>query len=135
MILCVHTAFLDVDLIGTRVLKHNKEVEIKQFSEEFIYNVSRLSMRSAPLRGGHFVFIFVYIMKSVFYLIFNHNLCISIMRIHYILIISDVLKDLSGLGIETQTESRIIYIMNLSARPHFNSVFNLQINYSENCLF
>ena len=75
-----------IESIGTRVLKHIKEVEIKQFSEEFIDHVSRLSLRSAPLRGNRFVYIFVYIMKSVFYFISNHNLCISIIRIHYILI-------------------------------------------------
>ena len=36
---------------------------------------------------------------------------------------------------KVQIEDGFIYSMNYSVGPHFNSVFDLQINYSEACLF
>ena len=36
---------------------------------------------------------------------------------------------------KVQIEESFIYIMNLSVVPHFNSVFNLQIDNSDTCLF
>ena len=80
------------------------------------------------LQGNCVVYIFVNIMKSLFYL--------SIIRIHFILITSDVHKDLSSLWMKyrnqkVQIVDRFIYIMNWSPKPHLNSVFDLQIKYSE----
>ena len=90
--------------IWIRVLNHNKYVEIKQFSKEdisnkiifyryFVNQVSRLSMRSAPSAR-----------KSGCLHICLHNeeylitfLCVSIIRIRFNPIISDVHKELSSL--------------------------------------
>lgn len=42
--------------------------------------------------------------------------------------------DLSISWMSVQIEDGFIYIMNESMSPHFNSVFDLQVNHSETCL-
>ena len=57
------------------------------------------------------------------------------------MIISDVHKDLSSLRMKPQTEStnggRVYLYMNheLIDEPHFNLIFDIQINDSKTCLF
>ena len=69
--------------LWTRALKHNKFVEIKQFSKvdikqinvsTVIFLIKFLVKQRDPchLQGSRVVYIFVYITKSVFYLISNH---------------------------------------------------------------
>ena len=68
--------------IWTRVLNHNKYVEIKQFFKVDIkQNISTVILfikflvyqwDPIHLQGSRVVYIFVYIMKFVFYLISNH---------------------------------------------------------------
>ena len=99
--------------IWTRVLKHNNYVEIKLVSKVDIKqnNVSTdillikflvYQWDQRHLQGSRVVYIFVYITKSVFFLF----LCISIIRILFIVIISDVYKDFSSLRMKTETESK-----------------------------
>ena len=65
------------------------------------------------LQGSRVAYIFVDIAKSgAFFLKSNHILCISIIMIIFILIMSDVHKELSNLRMKTQTESANIYIIN-----------------------
>ena len=91
--------------IWTRVLNHNKYLEIKQFSKVDIKqnNISTVILLITflvyqwdprHLPGSWVVYILVYI-SSISYLI--TFLCVSIIRIHVHLIISDVHKELSSL--------------------------------------
>ena len=77
----VYLAYLHIFFffIWTRVLNQNKYVEIKQFSkvdikQNNISTVKCLVYQWDPrhLQGSRVVYIFVYIMKFVFYLISNH---------------------------------------------------------------
>ena len=82
--------------IWTRVLNHNKYVEIKQFSKEDIkqnnistiillikFQISRLSMRSAPFarKSGclhiylYFIFVFYLISNEIFMYINHKDTC------------------------------------------------------------
>ena len=54
------------------------------------------------------------------------NILLSFIRIHFIPIISDVCKDLTSLRMKIQVKDGFMYILNISMRPHFNSV-DLQI--------
>ena len=94
--------------IWTRVLNHNKYVEIKQFSKEDIKqnNISTVILLikflvyqwdPRHLQGSRVVYIFIYTLYScsIYYLI--KFLCVLIIRIHVNLIISDVYKELSSL--------------------------------------
>ena len=106
----VHLAYVhNFFSILTRVLNHNKYVEIKQISKVDIIqnNISTVILLikflvyqwdPRHLQGSRVVYIFVYIMKFVFYLIF---LCILIIRIHVNLIINDVHKELSSLRMKS----------------------------------
>ena len=97
--------------IWTRVLNHNKYVEIKQFSKVDIKqnNISTVILLikflvyqwdPRHLQGSQVVYIFIYTLYScsISYLI--TFLCILIIRIHVNLIISDVHKELSNLRME-----------------------------------
>ena len=80
----LHSAYLNNFFKWTRVLKHHKYVWIKQifqsrhqtkkyFYRYFINQFFRLSMRSTPFaRISCIGYIFVYTMKSVFFLISIH---------------------------------------------------------------
>ena len=62
-------------------------------------------------------------------------MCVSIIRIRFNLIISNVHKEIIAFTDEKlkpkfQIKDEFIYIMNYSVRPHFNSVFDLQIDNS-----
>ena len=83
--------------IWTRVLNHNKYVEIKQFSKVDIKqnNISTVILLIKFLvyqwnlrhfQGSWVVYIFVYIMKFVFYYLITF-MCVSIIRIRFNLII------------------------------------------------
>ena len=69
MVLKLHTAYLNNSFFINPRTKHNKYVEIKQFSKVDIKQtnistvISRLSMRSAHLQGSRVVYIFVYTKK------------------------------------------------------------------------
>ena len=90
--------------------KHNKYqyVEIKQFYKEFktsnkikfelifLFKFLVYQLDLHHLQGNCVVYIFVNIMKSLFYL--------SIIRIHFILITSDVHKDLSSLWMKYRNQ-------------------------------
>ena len=91
--------------VWTRELKHYKHVKIKQFSKvdikqdnnfSVILLIKYLVYQLDPhhLQVSHIIYIFVYITKSVITFLY-----ISIIRIHLILIISDLHKYVSSLWI------------------------------------
>ena len=100
----LHLAYFSNFFLWMRVLKHSQYVEIKQFFKVGIKqnNVSTVIWLikflvdiwsgSAPPGESRVVYIFVYITRSVF-----SDMCISIIMMLFILIISDVHKDLSSL--------------------------------------
>ena len=132
--------------IWTWVLNHDKYVEIKQFSKDniklniistVILLIKFLVYQEDPrhLQGSRVVYIFVYIVKFVFYLISNHifvcinhkDTCKSDSKWCAQRIIEFTDEKLKQ---KVQIEDRFIYIMNESVRSHFKSVFDLQINNS-----
>ena len=134
----VHTAYLQNFFLWTWVLKHNKCNEIRQFSEVDIKqnDISKVILLIfSSICAICKEVAFVYITKPVFYLISNHIFV-------YIIFCSDnkwcaqrlIEFTDENLKPKIQNEDEFIYIMNKSVRPHFHSVFNLQINNSEICL-
>ena len=91
-------------------------------------------MRSA-LVARKSVYIFVYIMKFVLYLISNHIfVCINhkdMFKSNIKWCAQRIIKFTDEkLKPKVQIKDGFFYIMNLSVSPHFNSVFDLQINNS-----
>ena len=134
--------------IWTRILNHKKYVAIKQFSKVDIKqnNISTVILiikflvylwDPRHLQGSRVV----YIMKFVFYQYLITFLCVSIIRIRFNLKISDVHKELSSLRMKNSNrkyklETEVyLYHELISKAAFFNSVFDLQIDNSDTCLF
>ena len=97
-------------------LTHNNYVMIKRISKVDIKqnNISTVILLikflvyqwdSRHLQGSRVIYIFVNIMKVVFYLISTHFLCVSIRRMRFNLIICDCTKNDRAYGWKTKTES------------------------------
>ena len=131
-------------------LTHNNYVIIKRFSKVDIKqnNISNVILLikflvyqwdPSLLQGCHVVYIIVNIMKFVFYLLSNHIFVCFNQKDAFL---SDNkwfaqrMIEFTDRKLKPKVhEDGFIYIIKKSMRPHFNSVFDLQINNSETYLF